>query len=325
MMGYVFDSVFADEINNYIKLVASSGRYIEKIKSSLKGLDIYLASLPVADKTLSESLVKAWLDEKNVKHQTKARILDDIRGFAKYLISIGYQAVLPEPPILRQDYVPYIFTSEELQSIFDAADNCQAHTNGSPAGIQFPIALRILYGCGLRLREALTITWKEIDLDRGIITVHEAKNQKQRLVPFSDSLKIVLMQYQGFVFSGSGGRNYVFESHFNPGKPYDSSTFWRWFSKILHKANIYYARGSIHERGPCPHCMRHIFVIHSFMKSDAEGRDMENTVPFLSAYLGHEGILETQKYLRASYIIYAGSHQKINAHIGDIFPEVSFE
>ena len=55
MMGYVFSSVFADEINKYINLVASSGRYIEKIKSSLKSLDIYLSSLPAPDKTLTES------------------------------------------------------------------------------------------------------------------------------------------------------------------------------------------------------------------------------------------------------------------------------
>lgn len=324
-MGYVFNSIFADEINKYIKLVASSGRYIEKIKSSLKSLDIYLTRLPATDKILTESLVKVWLDEKNVKPQTKIRILNDIRGFAKYLISIGYQAGLPETPISHQDYIPYIFSSKELEDIFDEADNCQVYTFDSPAGIQFPIVLRILYGCGLRLREALTITWREINFDLGIITVHKAKNQKQRLVPFSNSLKNVLLLYREFVFSDGGSRNYVFESYCNPGNPYDNSTFWRWFSKILHKANICFVRGSIHERGPCPHCMRHIFVVHSFMKSEAEGRDMENTVPFLSAYIGHEGILETQKYLRASYILYTESHQKINAYIGDVFPAVSFE
>lgn len=325
MMGYMFSSVFADEINKYIKLVASSGRYIEKIKSSLKSLDIYLTSLPAACKILTEPLVKAWLNEKDVKPQTKERIIDDIRGFAKYLMAVGYQASLPEQPISRHDYVPYIFSNEELERIFNAADNCQVYMHGSPAGIQFPVVLRVLYGCGLRLREALSMTWKELDLGRGIITVREAKNQKQRMVPFCDSLKSVLILYQGFVFSGSGSSNYVFESHCNPGNPYDNSTFWRWFSKVLHKAGICFVRNSVHERGPCPHCMRHVFVVRSFMKSEAEGRCMENTVPFLSAYLGHEGILETQKYLRASYILYTESHEKINAHIGDVFPEVSFE
>ena len=323
-MGYAFNSIFAEEIKSYIELVVASGRYVEKIKSSLKSLDIYLSSCPAAEKTLPESLVTSCLNGKNVKPQTKTRILDDIRGFAKYLASAGYRVSLPEPQITHQDYVPYIFSSAEMARLFDAADNFQAHPNSYPADIQFPVVLRILYGCGLRLREALTMTWKGVDFDRGIIIIHTAKNQKQRLVPFSDSLKNVLAQYRRFMFSNGGGYNYVFESRRNPGNPYDNSTFWRWFSKILREADIFFTRRSTHERGPCPHCMRHMFVVHSFMKSEAEDRDMENSVPFLSAYLGHEGILETQKYLRASYILYTQSHQKVNAYIGGLFPEVSF-
>jgi len=324
-MGYTFISIFAEEIKSYINLVSGSGRYVEKIKSSLKSFDIYLSGFPVTDKIITESIVRIWLDGKNVKPQTKARTLDDFRGFANYLALIGCQTGLPESPIPHQDYVPYIFSSEEMASIFDAADNFQAYHNGSTSDIQFPVVLRILYGCGLRLREALTITWKETDLERGIFIIHKAKNQKQRLVPFSDSLKNVLGLYREFVLSNGGGHNYVFESRYNPGNPYDNSTFWRWFSKILREANIHFARNTTHERGPCPHCMRHMFVVHSFMKSESEGRGMENTVPFLSAYLGHEGILETQKYLRASYTLYTQSHQKVNAHIGGLFPEVSFE
>lgn len=324
-MGYVFSSVFADEINDYLKLVIGSSRYVRKIESSLKSLDKYLTSRPSPDKILTESLVRPWLDEKNVKARTKAGILKDVRGFGKYLASIGHQVCLPDTPLLHQDYIPYIFSSEELARIFHAADNHQAHSHCFPTDIQFPVLLRVLYGCGLRLREALTITWKEIDLNNGVIAIHKAKNQKQRAVPISDSLKSVLVLYQRLVLSNGSCHEYVFESHCNPSSPYDNSTFWRWFSKILCEAGISFTRNSIHERGPCPHCLRHLFVIHSFMKSEAEGRDLENTVPFLSAYLGHEGILETQKYLRASYILYTQSHQRVNEHIGSVFPEVSFE
>jgi integrase len=322
-MGYIFNSIFADEINNYLQLTTESGKYMGKINSSLKSFDIYLISHTPVDKVLTESLIRSWLNEKSVKPRTKARILD-VRGFAKYLTSIGYQTCLPESPLQHQDYIPYIFSNEELANIFHVADH-QVHSYSLAINIQFPILLRVLYGCGLRLREALTITWKEIDFNCGVITIHEAKNKKQRLVPISNSLKNVLTLYQRFVLSIGSCPEYVFESYYNPNHPYDNSTFWHWFSKILLKANINFTRHSIHERGPCPHCLRHLFVIHSFMKSEAEGRDMENTVPFLSAYLGHEGILETQKYLRASYILYTQSHQKINAYIEDVFPEVSFE
>jgi len=324
-MGYVFGSIFAGEINNYLKLTSEAGRYVGKIKSSLKSFDIYLFRHHIKDKALTESLVQAWLDEKNVKPRTKAGILDNVGGFAKYLTSVGYYACLPEPPIVHQDYIPYIFSSEELENIFRVADNHQARPNSRFTETQFPIVLRVLYGCGIRLREALTMVWKEVDLDSGIIAIRKAKNQKQRLVPISKSLKIVLALYRRYTMSNGICPEYVFESQMRPGNPYDNSTFWRWFSKTLNMAGINFTRRTTHERGPCPHCLRHQFVVHSFMKSEAEGRNMENTVPFLSAYLGHEGILETQEYLRASYILYTQSHQRINAYTDGMFPEVDFE
>ena len=171
-MGYVFNSIFSDEINDYLKLVSTSGRYVEKIKSSLKSLDRYLTSRSSAHKTLTESLVQLWLDEKNVKPRTKAEMLKDVRGFGKYLTSVGHQVCLPDPPFLHQDYIPYIFSREELANIFHVADNHRAQSHCFPTDIQFPVLLRILYGCGLRLREALTITWKEIDLNNGVIMIH---------------------------------------------------------------------------------------------------------------------------------------------------------
>ena len=257
-MEYVFRSVLADEINDYLRLTIGSGRCVEKIKSRLKSLDMYLIKHSLVEKTLTEDLVSSWLDEKDIKPQTKAGMLTNIKGFAKYLISIGHLVSLPDPPLLHQDYIPYIFSSEELVNIFHEADNHQVHSRSVPSDIQFPILLRVLYGCGLRLREAITITWKEIDLKNGVIMIHKAKNQKQRMVPISESLKIILKLYQKSMFSNGSCLEYVFESHRNPSNPYNSCTFENWFSKILCNANINYIRNSKHERGPCPHCLRHL-------------------------------------------------------------------
>jgi len=49
----------------------------------------------------------------------------------------------------------------------------------SKATAEFPMLLRILYGCGLRLGEATALTWDDIDLDTGVITVKYAKGLKQ--------------------------------------------------------------------------------------------------------------------------------------------------
>jgi hypothetical protein len=44
------------------------------------------------------------------------------------------------------------------------------------------------------------------------------------------------------------------------------------------------------------------------------------TVPFLSTYLGHEGLMHTDKYLKARYELYTKSHTVIADYTRDVFP-----
>ena len=47
--------------------------------------------------------------------------------------------------------------------------------------------------------------------------------------------------------------------------------------------------------------------------------------PFLAAYLGHESLLGTEKYLTTDYTVYESSQKRMNESIGGLFPEVAFE
>ena len=47
----------------------------------------------------------------------------------------------------------------------------------------------ILYRCGLRLNECLSLRIKDIDFDRKSIFVRQAKGKKDRSVPLPDSLR----------------------------------------------------------------------------------------------------------------------------------------
>ena len=324
-MEYLFKSVLAKEFSEYIALLLESGRYINKIQSSIRSLDKYLFLHGITEKSLTEDVIVSWLDGKDVKPRTKSGILSNIKGLAKYLITFGFTISLPDDMIVPDDYVPYIFNEEEFSHIIFAADNFMVNSRLVPSSYQFPILLRILYGCGLRLREALTLEWNNIDLKSGVMDIIEAKNNVQRRIPLSCSLQTLMIQYKDMIVSyGESGR-YVFESKYNLGKPYCNNTFEVWFSKILKSADIKYKRKAVHERGPCPHCLRHLFTIHSFLKLETEGKTFEEAVPFISAYLGHHSLMETEKYLRADYSMYTKSHQRISEHISDVFPEVNFE
>lgn len=88
---------------------------------------------------------------------------------------------------------------------------------------------------------------------------------------------------------------------------------------------ITYERTDRHERGPCLHCLRHTFTFRSFSKAEAEGYPLDDSVPFLSTYLGHENITETDKYLKFSYELYPDAHKRISQYTANVFPEVTAE
>jgi integrase len=139
-----------------------------------------------------------------------------------------------------------------------------------------------------------------------------------------DSLTAILIDYREFTKINNICNDFVFESDFVPGSPFKNNTFYEWFIKVIKAADIHYTKSNNRQRGPCPHCLRHCFTMESFLKSESEGRRYEDTAPVLAAYLGHDSAVETEAYLSSHHSVYTQSHQRVNAAVGYLFPEVNF-
>jgi integrase len=324
-MSYVYGSVFSDEIYRYLDLLRAAGRYIYQIQSTLRSFDKFLVGNELSRKIIESETVSAWIKSRNVSMRTKASKIGDVKGFSKYLISLGIEASLPEIPKVPDNYVPYIFSDSEMERIIMVADNIEAGKAVTRSAMIFPILLRVLYGCGLRLGEGRSLRWRDVDLENGVLFIPEAKNRKQRFVPMDSSLNDLLILYREMTRFDGICDDYLFESNFNPGEPFRNNSFYEWFMKALDAAGVHYAKQHRRERGPCPHCLRHYFTLKSFLKSDNEGRRFEDTSPFLAAYLGHDSIKELEAYLRSNHSVYIHSHQRVDAAIGHLFPEVDFD
>lgn len=320
-----YASIFSSEMDGYVKLLSEEGRNVAKNRNLLKRFDRYLVERQWKEKVLTAQLISDWLNPQNIRDSTKAHSITMFKGFVKYLRSLDISADCPEPPKVHSDYVAYIFTDEEMARIFTLADNYEGSQRFTRRAFTFPILLRILYGCGLRAGEACSLQWKDVDLEQGVITIHNAKNQKQRFVPMNFSLTKILKDYSKMVQREKICADYLFESKFNPGMPIKVNAFHSWFSILLKKAGIEYTKSDPNERGPCPHCIRHAFVMKSFLKSENTGRRFEDTAPFLAAYLGHDGPKYTEAYLSSNHSLYTQSHQRVNTAIGNLFPEVCFD
>lgn len=243
-----------------------------------------------------------------------------IRGLAKYLRSLGYDIFTPELPKAVSSYVPYIFSEPELRDIINASDNLAAKFSGMQAPVLMPLLIRMLYGCGLRLGEAMALRWHDVNLVDGIIKIRYAKNEKQRIVPMHETLTKLCQIYFESYSSVDVQNDYIFKNC--KGTPYCQTWIRQLFSQILKSAGIEYMRSEKQERGPCLHCFRHLFVFHSLTNSASNGRCFEDSVPFLSTYLGHNSIMETDKYLRFSYELNHDAHRIVSAYTGNVFPTV---
>lgn len=321
-MRYKYTSILRQELNDYLAFRILSGRKNKDEKYVLADLDRFLIKTEATSKSLTEETITKWFQSMNVKPSTKKRKAAVIRDLAKYLSSLGIEAFIPETPQGSYDYVPYIFSVDEFTRIVAEADNLQLqpYIPKVQAAAQLSFLIRLLYGCGLRLGEALALCWNNVDFEAGTLLIRYAKNEKQRIVPMSDSLVEVCAMYRRSGLCGSAGTDYLFGNR--EGAPYCQTWFRQLFTIVMAKAGIEYVRSARQERGPCLHCLRHLFVLRSFSKAESDGRPFDDSVPYLSTYLGHNSIMETDKYLRFSYEMYPDAHETISAYTSGIFPKV---
>lgn len=80
----------------------------------------------------------------------------------------------------RPARLPVVLSVGEVQRIL-------AHVDGASG-----LVIRLLYGTGMRLMEALRLRVKDIEFERGLITVRDGKGGKDRTVPLPESLIIDL-------------------------------------------------------------------------------------------------------------------------------------
>jgi integrase len=272
------------------------------------------------EKKLDAHQLSHWLDGLNSQLATKKGNLSRLKRFSDYLSTLGIPVSLPELPRKTTEFKPYVFSMDEMTRIFETADDLMLSNTNSRAKVEFPMLLRILYGCGLRLGEATSLMWDDIDLSAGVITIKATKNKKQRIVPMSNELTRILKLYSMSSLVNHNFCSFVFMK--NENQRYDNATYWGIFSNILYSLGIKNSQTVKYgSRGPCIHSLRHTFTLHSLLKAEAEGRGFMETVPFLSTYLGHTGLMETDKYLKAKYELYTKAHSVISDYTHSVFPQ----
>ena len=322
----MFNSVFAREMDAYIELRTA---VVSEITSAhdrrvLSLLDKYLVEISHQEKCLPENVLSEWSKTLSGKSKTIKEKLGVARGFGKYLNTLGYHSFLPTLPKVKSSYIPYIFSDLEIDRIFHYADNLTPVKPGSSSAfftLEVPMVLRILYSCGTRLGETMSLQRKDVDFKNRTIFLRKTKFSKERTIPAHESLIGILERYclalgilhqpEAFLFPGK-----------KEGTHYTARQMQFWFSKILEAANIDQGDRKSNERGASLHCFRHLFVLKSMQQLEAAGRSVDMNDLLLPSYLGHECLLDTDQYMRFSGVQVTESLDAFESFTAGLIPAV---
>ena len=272
--------------------------YTERQCYAVKYLNDYLSQSTSTTIRLSKELVEGFIKKKNGEApKSQAKRVFMVRQFGLFLITLGYEVFLPpyQKIKINKSFTPYIFTKEEIDLIIKASEEIRPMNRGPNACLVYPMLMRLLFGCGLRISEALRLTAADVNLDEGILVVRQSKFNNSRLVPMSDSLLEYCRRYcrnMNFVFN-SEKPEYLFPVA--RGKPYGSRGIYGRFRYFLKQAGIAYGgRG----QGPRLHDARHTFAVHALEQMVQNGLDIYCALPVLSTYMGHRTMESTEQYVR---------------------------
>jgi len=289
-----FNSIFKTEFNNYLDLRTAQG-HMGKERHILISLDSFLQQSKCVEKILTSSVIDNWFAglPKNMHANTKIVYISHYTGFAKYLNFIGISAFLPERPSGEQTYMPYIFTTEEIDTLFRAADNLRSTKKLS---MQFPLIIRLLYSSGMRVGEVLNLKMSDVDFNEGIILIRNGKGNKDRYIPLAPGLNDMLKTYCILIKKDIFSDDLLFKNSKNE----KLTTTWVGtnFNRCLFEAGISKPTMQRYARNICPHCLRHTFAVHSFRNQERQGVDVYAAAPLIAAYMGHATFRDTEYYLR---------------------------
>jgi integrase len=282
-----------ERVELYFKHRHCLGRKAPSVKSGLLKFADY------ADKKghagpLTISLATEWATQfPNNTRASWTRRLWLVRGFAKYCKAIEPKTEIPPAnfyglPIRRP--TPYIYSEKETRDLLDATKLLQPTDGLEP--ITFKYLLGLLASTGLRISEAIRLTVRDVDLDKGILAIRETKMHKSRYVPLHFTTQQALQAYSSLrdkkVFSNPDSKFFLLDG----GRPLiigNTEVKFRW---LREKVGL--------TKNPRLYDFRHTFACKRLLKWYKERKDIDAMIIYLSTYLGHVRPNDTYWYITAT-------------------------
>ena len=223
----------------------------------------------------------AWRLDQGYKPRSSARFLSGARGFYRYLLR---ESLIAQDPTLQVEMpllgapLPKSLSEADVEALLAAPDRSEA------IGQRDRAMLEVLYACGLRVTELVSLTLDQINLRQGVLRV-VGKGNKERLVPMGEEAVAWVERYlrdgRAELLNGRPS-DVLFPSV--RGEQMTRQTFWHRIKQHAQVAGI--------DKALSPHTLRHAFATHLLN----HGADLR----VVQLLLGHSDLSTTQIYIHVA-------------------------
>lgn len=255
------------------------------VKNYREDFKIFLLSFP--DVRTTDDLNVDMLPEFVRRQDELARSSSTI--LRRYSLLRNYFSFLNEENILHEEIpdvdkpksskrLPFVMSNEEVDELLEAPDISKDN------GMRDRAMLELMYATGLRVSELLSLRFRNLNVQNGLITVY-GKGNKQRSVPVSSFALEFLRKYIDGPrkrVKGSKDTDIIFLNR--DGKALSRTYFFMQVKRYAEEKGI--------DSSVSPHTLRHCFATH-LLENGASLRAVQEM-------LGHSNIATTQIYTEVS-------------------------
>jgi len=220
----------------------------------------------------------AYRFEQGYNSRSTARALSSLRSFYAFLVEKNFISENPtskiDSPKLGSS-LPKILSEEDVNKLINAPDI------KSPIGLRDRAMLELLYACGLRISELISLNVLNLNSRQGLVSVM-GKGEKERLVPMGEEALERVSDYLTYgrnqFLKENQSSSFLFLSKRGTGMT--RQAFWYRIKEYALKSGV--------DKSLSPHTLRHAFATHLLN----HGADLR-TIQLL---LGHSSLSTTQIY-----------------------------
>jgi integrase/recombinase XerD len=264
-----------------IQLRGLSSRTEEAYVRAVRQLAEYCRKSP--DQISQEELRGYFLYLKNVRQvsrSTQTIALCGIKFFYEHTLERSWHTLDLVRPV-KEKKLPVVLSVEEVSRILSRIYRQR-----------YRVCLTTIYACGLRLLEGVRLQVKDIDGQRKMLHLHQAKGNKDRYVPLPQACLNILRQY----WKVHRNQVWLFPSPRQNNKPMNESGVQRAFRAAVRESGV--------RKHATVHTLRHSYATHLL--------EAGLNLRIIQSYLGHASPTTTAIYTHLTSITEAQSSDTID-------------